>query len=313
MESMCESGGQIKAGSGGAVSVLGFGGATTGGSNLGVFVTGAGSQITSAGGSIAVSGQGGGSGASANNYGVDIQSGGQITSGGSGTLVVQGTGGATTGGVDIGVFISDANSQVTSSGGSVTVVGQGGGSGASATNHGVNVQVAGQISAGGSGTVTVQGTAGNTTGGSDIGVLVTQGSSQITSSGGAVMVTGQGSGGSDGIQVGPTAKISTANNADLTLVGDRIEFDTTSSHVSAGTGTVNLKPQTAGLAINLGDSNSSTQLGFTGAEFTRITAGTINFGDTLAYTGAVTISSATTVASQLAVSVARFRDFYAGR
>ena len=72
--------------------MVGFGGATTGGSNLGVFVTGAGTQITS-GGARFPSRDKGAAAARANNYGVDIQSAGQITSGGSGTIAVQGTGG----------------------------------------------------------------------------------------------------------------------------------------------------------------------------------------------------------------------------
>ncbi|HEY2759701.1 MAG TPA: Calx-beta domain-containing protein, partial [Pirellulales bacterium] len=217
---------------------------------------------------------------------------------GNGTVTVQGTGGNTSGGVDIGVFVSDVASRIFSVGGSITVVGQGGGSGASANNHGVYVQIGGQISAGGNGAVNVQGIGGSTTGGNDVGVFITGADSQITS-GGAVAITGHNGPNSNGIQLAMHATVSTSNNANLTLIANQIDFDTSNVLVSAGTGTVNFKPFSADLSINLGGADSATQLGLTGAELNCVMASAIIIGDTSTFTGPITVSNPISVAPAL--------------
>ena len=85
----------------------------------------------------------------------------------------------------------------------------------------------------------------------------------------------------------------------MTLVSDRIDVNTTSGVISAGSGTVSIRPLNANLAINLGGADGSTQLGLTAAELARVTAGTINFGDTQTYSGIVSISSAISVTPNL--------------
>src|SRR5262249_56780511 len=79
-------------------------------------------------------------------------------------------------------------------------------------------------------------------------------------------------------------------HGNITLTGNSVNIDTTSGVINAGTHTVTVVEKTAGTAINLGSASSSTQLGITNAELNRITAGTINIGDTNA--GTFTVSAA---------------------
>ena len=212
--------------------VTGIGGVTTGNTNPGIFLSGAGSTITSAGGNVSVTGTGGGSGASTTNVGIRVVAAGTITAGSSGTVTVNGTGGTTTGNTNYGVYVTGTSSTITSSGGNVSVTGLGGGSVASSDNYGVyvstgiatitsgsngNVSVtgtggnasgtggnnrgiymdaSGKITSGGSGTVTVQGTGSNTSGSGNQGIELTGANTTITSGGGNVSVTGLGAGNS---------------------------------------------------------------------------------------------------------------------
>jgi len=198
----------VSGGTSGSVMIQGFGGGGIGGpstvfaNNYGVSVTGANSQITSAGGNVTVAGHGGVATAlssGVDNYGVYIAAGGMISAGGMGTVAINGSGGDSlgAGGRNYGVFVTGVGSQITSSGGDVTVTGHGGSSGSSALgndNVGVHVANQGVISAGLLGAVTVDGTGGDAVGigENNYGVFVTGTGSQISSSGGDVQVTGQG-------------------------------------------------------------------------------------------------------------------------
>src|SRR5262249_8362020 len=72
-------------------------------------------------------------------------------------------------------------------------------------------------------------------------------------------------------------------------ITDTISLDP-SGAVTAGTGTATLRPETAGLSIDLGGSDvDGTALGLTDAELDRITAGTLNIGD--ASSGAIVVSA----------------------
>src|SRR5262245_10202029 len=114
----------ITAGGTGKVTVQGTGGATSGGSNFGIWLSGSTSLITSGGGAVQVTGLGGGSGSSGNNHGVHLFNGGQISAGGTGTVTVQGSGGQSGSG-GRGVFLSGSGntSTITSSGGNISVIG----------------------------------------------------------------------------------------------------------------------------------------------------------------------------------------------
>jgi hypothetical protein len=220
-------GGGVIAGGSAPTTVTGTGNGTIGGH--GVYVTGAGSLITSGGGDVSVTGTGSGS-ISGGDVGVYVSSSGQITSGGMGTVTVAGTGGGNRGGGDnFGVYVVGSGSTITSGGdGAVSVFGNGGRG--SFTNHGVYVAGSGKVTSGGVGTVTVTGTGG--TGGdqadSDFGVYVTDLGSAITSGGGNVGVTGTGgssreahSNSNYGVFVSGSAQITSGGAGTVTVTGTR--------------------------------------------------------------------------------------------
>ncbi len=289
----------------GLLTVRGTGGSIsgTGIENHGVYVR-VGSTITSSNGPVLVEGTGGGAVASGSNVGVALF-GGTITNTGTGagaTLTVRGTGGTGTGFDNMGVYLIQTTlSFITSSGGDVLVEGTGGGSGASGSNYGVAVidyVTSGIITSAGTGaTVTVRGNGGNTsgTGPNNVGVFLQAFAptyATITSSGGAVLVEGTGASNSFGINLAFSgAAITSGSNAAITLVADSMNLGST---INAGMGgPVTLRQRTNGTLINLGGSDvrsgSPLALGLDDAELDRITAGTINIGDT--NSGAISISS----------------------
>ena len=291
-------------GAGATLTVRGTGGTGTGFDNMGVYLIQTTlSFITSSGGDVLVEGTGGGSGAGGGNHGVAAIRSGPINSTGTGaTVTVRGNGGNTSGmgtSNNYGVYV--AGSTVTSSGGAVLVEGTGGGSGASGSNYGVAVidyVTSGIITSAGTGaTVTVRGNGGNTsgTGPNNVGVFLQAFAptyATITSSGGAVLVEGTGASNSFGINLAFSgAAITSGSNAAITLVADSMNLGST---INAGMGgPVTLRQRTNGTLINLGGSDvrsgSPLALGLDDAELDRITAGTINIGDT--NSGAISISS----------------------
>ena len=190
------SGGQITASSAnGPLSVTGQGGGDAGNSAAtcyGVYVSGTGSQIVTAGGPSQVTGTGG-TGTGTRHWGVVVLSAGSISAGGLGSTTVMGTGGAGVGGEHHGVMVG-TNGLITSSGGPVGVSGQGGGTGTAPNNIGILVNGGGRITAGVNGHVTVNGTGGGSAGSQNYGIQVSGSGSQITASGGHVNATGQGGG-----------------------------------------------------------------------------------------------------------------------
>ena len=304
----------IGGGATGNVTVHGTGGSGTGGSNNGVslFSISGLAEITSNGGNVQVTGLGGNNAAGGVSIGVVVDSGSQISAGVSGTVTVDGTGGAGTGDGNRGVDVSGSG-LVSSSGGAVLVTGVGG-SGASSFNPGIlivgtvtsgaggNVAVTGSssvssnglfvfgtVSSGTTGTVSVTGTGGS----GAFGVFV---DGAITSGGGNVTVTG-----STGLQIVSGGNITTVvNGGAISLIGNAIAIPSGSS-VTAGTGVVNLRPFTNGLAIDLGGNDSGTQLGLSDAELDLVTAGTLNIGD--ANSGPITFSADITRSANTNVSL----------
>jgi fibronectin-binding autotransporter adhesin len=286
------SGTVVGAGTTGAVTVTGSGGANNGIFNFGVRVLNTGSMITSGGGDVTVVGSGG-TNTDGYNWGVSVQAAGQITAGGSGTVTVEGTGGTSSAGSsNYGVNVASSGAAITSSGGDVHVVGTAGSS-SGGSNYGVHVQSTGMITAGGSGDVTVTGTGGAGAGSTNLGVSLFD-SGAITSSGGNVSVTAQGMANSHAIRLEKSAAISSGNNASVTVIADSLTFTGTPlGIIDAGSGVATLRPRTAGTLINLGGADvlagSPLTLGLTNAELGRITAGTLNIGDS--DSGTITVSA----------------------
>ena len=134
----------------GSISITGQGGSGAGSNgSRGVFIRSnalGGTQLTTTGGNITISGTGGsGGGGGAAFIGVQLGQGGStsgiaVTTTGAGTINVTGVGGNDTGGTNAGVGVAD-NSTLTSANGVITISGTGAGTGAN--NFGVQVLSAG--------------------------------------------------------------------------------------------------------------------------------------------------------------------------
>ncbi|WP_171187690.1 tail fiber protein, partial [Alienimonas chondri] len=186
-------GGTIKDAAAGAVSVTGTGGAGED-DNYGVYVTGAGAEVTSAGGGVTVIGTGGSNESAGSNVnrGVFVSNKGAIKDTAAGAVTVTGTGGAGEE-ANVGVVVSGADAQISSKGGGMTVTGTGGSNeqADSIRNFGVYVFDGGTIADAASGAVSVTGTGGD---GErfNLGVLVSGSGSAVSSAGGGVTVAGTG-------------------------------------------------------------------------------------------------------------------------
>lgn len=242
-------GGVIQSTGAAPVDVNGTGGngAATGD---GVRVSDANSAITSATGSILVTGQGG-SGSAQFNRGVRVQAAGLISSTGTGataaTITVMGTGGASGTDGNHGISVSGANSAITSIDGNIQLTGQGG-TGSTDQHIGVVLLDGGQVRSTGAtadaSDVTVNGTGGTGTQ-NNFGVFIEGASSQFISTAGELSVTGiGGSGGNDnrGVNLTQDGTVITTTGA-ITVMGSA------SNGNSAG---VRLSPTNGGRILSNG-------------------------------------------------------------
>ncbi len=249
------SGSDIIGGTSGTTVVTGFGGGGTSTFINGVFVSDAGSSITSGGANVSVTGTGGSTTASVA-VGVEVYSGGLITAGGSGSVTVLGTGG--TGALSHGVDVS-AGGTITSSNGTVSVTGIGAGGGTTSDTYGVSVYNTGTITSGGANTVSVTGTGGTGSGGNNYGVFVQVGGSKIASGGGSLTVTGTGGAGSgnEGIALTSVGSITTAaTGGSISLISDKMNL----AGPVSGTGSLTIRPINASAAIGVGTGATGTLL-----------------------------------------------------
>ncbi len=275
-------GGLVTAGGLGAVSVTGTGGSGPGNGNDGVIMTNQ-AVITSGGGSVTVRGTGGGA-SLANGVGVNIGFA-TISSGGTGRISVTGTGGASNGSNNFGVSLGTTDG-IVSNGGDVTVLGTGG-SGSGDGNHGVYFTSGGGMRAAGTGGVSITGVGGAGGGNEHSGVYFVSPIASVNTTGGAISVTGTAGSGADsrgillsnaGFPGYTNIVLQAGGNAPVTLTADSL---TLGSNISAGTGTITIRPLTPGTRIFLGAQDvvsGSPILGLSDDELDRITTGTLVLG-----------------------------------
>ncbi|MGE3466462.1 MAG: choice-of-anchor Q domain-containing protein, partial [Pyrinomonadaceae bacterium] len=291
--------------SGGDVLVKGTGGGVgASGQNYGVIVRDTGIITAMGSGTITVEGQGGNlTGTGEANDGVVVTAsggpiGGTIANVGSGNTTITGTAGGTSG---IGVFIEGPNSNVTVVDGDLTITGTAAGTTTGFYNAGVLIQVGAKVSSTGTGVgaglITITGTGGGGTS-ENYGVDIEGGTPAVTSVDGNIQITGTaGAGGAAnntfaitlGYPGNAAESVTSTGTANLTLISDSLRIVTASASVGFGSNTVNIRPKTAGTAIDLGGADSATALGLTDAELDRITAGEINIGN--AVSGPITTSA----------------------
>ena len=215
------------------------------------------------------------------------------TAANAGTITLLGRGAANNS-QNSGVVLSGANAKISSVNGAISVTGFGGtGTG---SNYGVWLN-AGQILSTGTGanaaTITIAGTGVGASGTNNYGVRLEGTAPQISAADGAIQITGIGGfgTGSYGLSLA-TGTIQSTGMANVSLITDTIDINTSSASINAGSNIVTLKPNTASTPINLGGADvigASPTLGLTDAELDRITAGTLRVGD--ASSGAITISA----------------------
>ncbi|CAN7322838.1 YDG domain-containing protein [Pseudorhodoferax sp. LjRoot39] len=308
----------------GSIFITGTGngtGATTF-ENYGVRVSGG--AVVSAGGSgnLTVTGNSG-TGSTTGFDGVLIEGTGTTLRTNAGNLTVTGISNASGGSISRGVHIEDATVLETTGGGNISLTGTG--ATGTSNNDGIYIGSGAQIRATAGGNITL---AGHNTGGTDANGLYLSGSTVSTSAGtvslqgtslgassstslaavnlengavvsanGAVDITGDANGvaGLYGVRLGPSAAVSSNNNA-ITITTDSYEGSGSES-VSAGSNTVTLQNRTAGTRIDLGGADVRTgsplTLGLSSAELNRLTAGTVVIGrNDGSAAGDVTVSSA---------------------
>ncbi len=279
----------------GTITITGTGGAGISG-NIGVFLAGSTTDVTSVAGDITITGTGG-NGSGSHNYGVFVNLIETISSTGTGNdaakITITGTGGAGTNN-NYGVYLDGSTTDVTSVAGDITITGTGG-NGSGSHNYGVFVNLIETISSTGTGNdaakITITGTGGAGTN-NNYGVYLLGSTTDVTSVAGDIAITGVGGNGSSdsnfGVYVTGIETISSAGTgsdaAKITITGTggagtdynygvllsgsttdvtSVEGDITITGAGgAGTGTFNLG------VIFLGSQVSSTGTGSHAAEIT---------------------------------------------
>lgn len=256
----------------GAITLTGTGGngATAG---QGVTLLGT-SNISSAAGLITIHG----TGATSNADGVNIT--GSIIATGSAAITITGIAAAGPSDGLLGVRLNGATLSAVD--GDIYISGTAGDISANLT-QGIRVDNASTVTTTGAGDISLTGTGGSAASPTNHGVRV-QGTSKIQANGtGDITLTGAANLPSYGISIANLSgvEISTAAGAgNVTFIADSIDIGATLPVISAGSGQVTLKQKTAGTAIQLGVADSAGTLGITNAELNRITASTVQIGDT---------------------------------
>jgi hypothetical protein len=256
-----EGGSDIIGGSTNDVIIEGRGAQSVSQACLGVFVTGAGSTVTSTGADVHVTGFGGGVNSSSQSNGVEVTAGAIITAGGSGDVFVTGFGGNGSFN-NMGVRVFNAGSFITSTGGNVTVIGNGTSNPVSSQGIGVFVSSGGKITATGEGEVSVTGTGGVGSGTGNYGIWVNGVNASISTEDGNITLQGAGGGSAPsgtnyGVSISSNGSVSAGGDGEVSIQGTGgvgqlghcfgFDMSTTSSVITAN-GDVTIVGQAGGSA-----------------------------------------------------------------
>ncbi|MCP1381124.1 choice-of-anchor D domain-containing protein, partial [Runella salmonicolor] len=277
---------RISAGGTGSIYMEGTGSGSADGFNYGINIEDSNSQIITNNGNIQLVGVGGnGTGTATGDSGINVD--GPITAGGTGTIHLQGTGASKP--FSHGVIIE---SPVTTNDGNITLIGVGGAD-ATAQFGSYGVEIVGTVTAGNGKSIIVQGTAGSSTGLFNAGVFIGWADALSSTTGGTIQVTGIEGGSGTGILMESEGAISTlTNGGNITLITNSLDMSGTSAISTNTASSVTVRPYTNGVGVELGASSNTLggPLSLTDAELDRITAGTINVGNT--NSGVITVSAA---------------------
>ncbi|MBX7208624.1 MAG: tail fiber protein [Verrucomicrobiaceae bacterium] len=246
-------------------------------------------SVTTAGGSVSITGIGGG-GTGDHARGVLLSSNVTVSGPAAGSaLTLNGTGGTSTGDYVMGVELFD-NTKLLTSGGDISVTGVGGASSAMQFANGIMMALSPvSISAGGTGKITFNGTGGTSAATSTHGIAIFTGT--ISTNNGDIGMTGIAGGqtaspGSVGIVQGAT--VTAGGSGNVTFTADSMGLGA----VSAVGDTINIRQRTAGTPVNLGTTDilaGTPTLGLFSSEVTSLACATLNIGN--ASTGPITATS----------------------
>jgi hypothetical protein len=290
----------------GVVSVTGRGG-DSGTSQFGVQVTGVSARIQSSGSNVTVTGTGGAS-STTDADGLRLEAGGKIITAGSGNLTIVGIGGGgtattSTGHVGVRVFASE----ISTVDGALSITGTGGATTSSSAGgqYGIVAAAAAQIKSTGNGTVTLDGRGGGAIGSSfNQGIQIVNAGTLVTAINGLLTLIGTNGAGTAGfaLDLDDSAAVTSTGTANIILQADNINL-TSNTTINAGNSAVTLIAKTAGRTINLGGTDSTTQMGLSATEIGRITAGTLSLGGTSPVPGPLIVSASIAFSSGTAVNL----------
>ncbi|TVS20446.1 MAG: hypothetical protein EA424_03935, partial [Planctomycetaceae bacterium] len=210
------------------------------------------------------------------------------------SITMIGTGGTGTGNYVEGVGI--LTSTITTEDGNIVIAGTGGAPASGIYDSGVRL-ADGSISTTGSGNIEITGT-GGTGSGENYGISMGGGSAQVSATGsGNISLTGThgtNAATTSGVQLGEFGPMSVQQTGSgwLEIIGDRILIHESNATIDAGSNTATLRPLSNNQSIDLGGADSPAQLGLTDGELDRITAGTLQIGDS--NSGTITVSQSIT-------------------
>jgi uncharacterized delta-60 repeat protein len=267
----------------GTITVQGTAATTAGG--WGFQANGA---ITTAGGSISLTGVGGGAATDSNSRGIMINNVAVSGPAAGSTLTLHGTGASTTGNIAVGVELFQAGAQVSTTGGDIAITGIGG---ANSSQFSMGfVLNGGSLSVGGTGKINLTGTGGANLGVTH-GIWLLAGS--ISTNDGDITLTGT----AGGQPVASPNNFGILNNVNviaggtgvITLVADSMNLG---GSLQAVGDTITARPRTAGTPILIGGADvltGSLALGLLDFELDTLNCATVTIG--AATSGPITVSS----------------------
>ena len=255
-----------------------------------IFIDGA--TISTGAGNISIRGQGDAVSGGGASIGIDLTNGTSITTT-SGNITIVGTGGAVSDSFTMGVSVFNGSSVVTATG-AISITGTTSATGSNA--YGVKIQSNSKVEATGNGSIVITGSgAAGGSGSANDGIALFDNADVISQGSGAINLSGTPGAGSLGINTGSGANdiqvgkgpVGTYSGA-LSLTADSINLQTTGVTLET-TGTATFTGLTVGRTIDVGGADGAS-LGLTDGELNRVTASTLQIGDSSS--GAITVSAA---------------------
>ncbi len=269
----------------GTINISGIGGTLAAGNYSHGVIVYNGGLVSAVNGSITMNGTAGGTGASICNYGIVADSNSTIQTTGVGNISLTATGGAGTGNNNEAIYVGGA-SVVSAVDGSITINGTGGGGGTSTFNFGVHVAGANStVKTTGLGSLNITGIGGTGSGGNNNGVFSSVGNGFITTGSGNISLTGSLSSGGAAVYADAGNAYTTTGSGSITILADSIGIYNNAVNSIAS---LTVAPKTAGTSVGIGAGAGS--LSITDTFIGRMTAASYIFGSISA--GSLTINTA---------------------